>query len=298
MDGYVQAVKCMGIQPGESVLVLTDSKMDPIIPEGLVKASERAGAKALLLSIEPTGRHGAEPPEWVAEKMKEFDVIFMPTTYSLSHTKAREKASETGARIASMPGITRDIMESGAMTADYEIVSRLVEIASRFLEGKKVHITSPSGTDVEFEIIGPPLKDTGIFDRPGSFGNLPAGEAFVPIEKGEGKIVFDMFSGETGVEIDVSGNRGSSPILEKEAEGAGKKALELGEFGIGANPRARVTGNILEDEKAFHTVHLAFGNNVHFGGKNDAPFHEDGIIIQPTVEIDGKIVMNKGEWVF
>ncbi len=48
-----------------------------------------------------------------------------------------------------------------------------------------------------------------------------------------------------------------------------EEARVLGELGIGINPGARLTGNLLEDEKAFRTAHIAFGNNEEMpGGKN------------------------------
>jgi len=41
-----------------------------------------------------------------------------------------------------------------------------------------------------------------------------------------------------------------------------REASLAGEFGIGLNPKARLTGNLLEDEKAGRTLHIAFGNNM------------------------------------
>lgn len=52
----------------------------------------------------------------------------------------------------------------------------------------------------------------------------------------------------------------------------------LCELGIGTNYAARLTGVILEDEKAYQTVHIAFGTNIGFGGTNKADCHIDGII--------------------
>ncbi|MCQ2591770.1 MAG: peptidase M17 [Treponema sp.] len=60
-----------------------------------------------------------------------------------------------------------------------------------------------------------------------------------------------------------------------------KNARNIGELGIGLNPAARVTGNMLEDEKAFHTCHFAIGANYD----NDAPslIHLDGVVRNPTI---------------
>jgi len=70
----------------------------------------------------------------------------------------------------------------------------------------------------------------------------------------------------------------------------------LGELGIGLNPKAKVTGNILEDEKVIGTVHVAVGNNLSFGGDNDVPLHLDGVVSEPTIDIDGRTLMDRGRF--
>ncbi|MCR4426018.1 MAG: aminopeptidase, partial [Firmicutes bacterium] len=77
----------------------------------------------------------------------------------------------------------------------------------------------------------------------------------------------------------------------------GAPARNIAELGIGTNDRARLTGRVLEDEKVMGTIHLAIGDNSHFGGKVAVPSHLDGIILSPTLVIDGKSVMVNGELV-
>ena len=69
----------------------------------------------------------------------------------------------------------------------------------------------------------------------------------------------------------------------------------IGELGIGTNPAARLTGIILEDEKIYGTVHIAFGTNVSFGGINKADCHLDGVIMNPTVYFDDQLVLDNGK---
>ena len=68
------------------------------------------------------------------------------------------------------------------------------------------------------------------------------------------------------------------------------------EFGIGTNPFLKVSGNLLEDEKVKGTIHLAFGNSRGMGGDNDVPVHIDCVIRRPSVYIDGRLVIEEGEW--
>ena len=46
----------------------------------------------------------------------------------------------------------------------------------------------------------------------------------------------------------------------------GPLGRNLAEIGVGTNDRARVTGNILEDEKILGTTHVAFGASAGIGG--------------------------------
>lgn len=61
-----------------------------------------------------------------------------------------------------------------------------------------------------------------------------------------------------------------------------RNARNIGELGIGLNPAATVTGNMLEDEKAFRTCHIAIGEN--YDNDAHALIHLDGVIKNPTID--------------
>lgn len=48
-------------------------------------------------------------------------------------------------------------------------------------------------------------------------------------------------------------------------------------------------GNVLEDERVFGTVHIAFGSNKSFGGETEANVHID-CVVKNLVSIDNKEV--------
>jgi leucyl aminopeptidase (aminopeptidase T) len=52
---------------------------------------------------------------------------------------------------------------------------------------------------------------------------------------------------------------------------------------------------VLEDEKAIGTVHIAFGDNKSMGGTIRVASHLDGVIMEPTVSVDGETIMEKGK---
>jgi len=302
------AVKnCMGVKPSETVLIVTDGPRIKIA-EAIRKAAEEVAKETLLMVMRERTRHGEEPPKAVEKAMCAADVVFAPTTYSLTHTQARLRATKAGTRIATMPMITEDMMMRGAMLADYKKVRALTMKVAKLLDNASaVKIETKIGTKLHMSIAGRKAHpDTGIFHNPGDFGNLPAGEAFIaPVEgTAEGRVIVDgsmvdrvrgtveiMF--EKGFAQKISGS--PAPRLVKMLRKAGPKATNLAEFGIGTNPKAKLIGNVLEDEKALGTCHIALGDNSTFGGKVKAGIHVDGIIKHPTIKLDEKIVMREGK---
>jgi leucyl aminopeptidase (aminopeptidase T) len=295
----------MGVKPGENVLVVAD-RPKRRIAEALANAAREAGAEVVLMFMRVLSKHGEEPPKVVARAMRDADVVLVPTTRSLTHTRARLRATLAGARIATMPMITEDIMTKGAMLADYTRVSDLTLRLSRLLDrARKAEISTEAGTDLKFSLRGRNAQpDTGLFHNPGDFGNLPAGEAFIaPVEgTGEGEVVVDgsmvdVLKGvikmkfENGTATELEGSRKLLKLLEK----SGPRSRNLAEFGLGTNPKARLIGNVLEGEKVLGSCHIALGDNSTFGGKVRAGIHIDGIILKPTIKLDGKILMENGK---
>jgi leucyl aminopeptidase (aminopeptidase T) len=296
---------CLNIKPSEKVLVLTDQKMLKI-GRILYEASQQINLKTALFVMNPTSRNGEEPPEAVASLMKKNDVIIAVTYNSLSHTKARKEATEAGVRIASMPRVAEFSFTEGGLTADYSEVDKLCrKMNAAVKNSKEIHITSKKGTGIKLSVEGRKWKiDNGLYRKKGLWGTLPAGEIFTaPVEgTANGKIFFDQI-GEYGKGIELKIENGlvkelkNSTKLEKILNELGKKSRILAEIGIGCNPKAKIIGNILEDEKVMGTVHIALGNNLEGGGSNYIQFHKDGVIAKPTLEVDRKMIIKEGKWV-
>jgi len=166
---------------------------------------------------------------------------------------------------------------------------------------------SEKGTDILLSLKGRKADpDFGIIHNKGEFGNLPAGEAYIaPLEgKSDGVIVADGAIAGIGkledvVTITVKDGIASSiencAELETALDAHGPLARSVAELGVGTNKKATVTGNILEDEKAMGTVHIAMGNNLLFGGTVDVPVHLDCIILHPTLILDDTVIIEKGK---
>ncbi|HEY3267552.1 MAG TPA: aminopeptidase [Armatimonadota bacterium] len=299
--------KCMGAKAGESVLVVDDDAGN-VISAALIQAATEMALEPMRITMAPRQRSGQEPPKSVSRAMQGADIVLMPTSFSLSHTNARHDACDAGARVGSMPGITVD-MFTRTLTADYERVAERSETVARIMNaGREARITSALGTDLRLNIAGREgVPDTGLYHAPGAFGNLPAGEAYLaPVEgKAEGVLVVDASMAGLGVlpspvtltfregrVVDVSGH--GADQLRANWAAAGEGADCVAELGVGTNDRAVITGRVLEDEKVLGTVHIAVGNNAHFGGVNNVPYHADGVITKPTLVIDGTTVIENG----
>ncbi|MDP8253187.1 MAG: aminopeptidase [Candidatus Kaelpia aquatica] len=288
----------MGLKRGESLLFITDRLLYPIA-DLFYGISLKLGPESLFVKIPDMEVDGQEPSSAVAKILKTADVALLMTSKSLSHTRARREASKSGVRIASMPGISYEVAMR-SLSLDYREIKRLVKmISDKLSKAKMVRVLTSKGTDISFSIesrIG--LGDYGIYKNKGDFGNLPAGEAFIaPLEgSANGVIVIDgsiAGLGRLSKDVKVWIERGrlikSKPSkFMNSISSFGDKALNLAEFGIGLNPEAKVTGNVLEDEKVLNTAHFAFGTNKSFGGKVDAGIHIDAVFFDPKIYLDSK----------
>jgi leucyl aminopeptidase (aminopeptidase T) len=295
-------VERLGATAGEQFLVVYNEHLVEIAT-AITAAANCTGCHARALMFPPTARNGDEPPDNVAAALSSVDAAAMVTKFSLSHTRARIAATEKGVRIAGMAGgIDSDIF-CRLLPTDYaSLESRGRALAEQLTAADRCRITSPEGTEVELVIRGRTGRsDDGDLRRPGAFGNLPAGEAYIaPNEElGEGLVVFDGSLTAWGLldeplRVELAGGRivgasggAAARFLLDTLDSAGPAGRVIAELGVGTNPMARIGGRIIEDEKAAGTIHIAFGTNISLGGANYAAVHLDGVVRNPTVELDG-----------
>jgi leucyl aminopeptidase (aminopeptidase T) len=302
--------ECLELSPSEEMLVICN----PITEElgALVRINAQGeGAEATLAVISERDSHAAEPPRAVAAAMLVADVIVAPTIQSISHTEARRAATAAGARVASMPGVTSEML-SRVMAADLGLLRQRGAAVGRALgAGAEAWITCPLGSDLRLGLEDrTAIVDAGALGTRAAFGNIPCGEAFVaPVEgTAEGKLVVDgsiatigrlsapiKLTIRAGHLVEATGPEGAQ-LLEL-LEQHGDDGTNVAELGIGTNDCAILTGNILEDEKILGSAHVAFGASAAIGGNVQVPVHLDCVLLRPTVEIDGAPVLRAGELV-
>jgi len=299
---------CLGVRTGEDVLVVCNPATQELA-ERLRREAENAGAEAVIASMAERESHAAEPPETVAAAMLEADVILAPTVQSLSHTAARRAATDRGARAATFPGATEEML-ARVMSADLgELRRRGHALAEILTRGAEARITCPYGSDLTLSIEGrTATPDTGELTEPGAFGNLPCGEGFVaPHEdRGGGRLVIDGTIASIGVPADpveleveagrlISATRPEGELLMELLAKHGPDGTRVAELGVGTNEKAILSSELLEAEKILGTVHVAFGASAGIGGTIQVPVHLDCVVMKPTLEIDGELVVREGE---
>ena len=308
LDKAVSAVvrDCLGVKEGEEVLVVCNPATQSL-GEAMRAEAEDAGGDAVLAVISERESHAAEPPASVAEAMAAADVVLGPTVQSLSHTAARKRASEAGARIATLPGVTEEML-ARVMSADMaELRRRGHAIAERLDGASEATIRCPNGSDLRLSLAGrTAVPDAGELTGRGAFGNLPCGEGFIPPADGNGTLVIDGSMAGVGkvehpVELVVeaghltSARGGQGMAFMELLTPHGEDGTNVAELGIGTNEKAILTGNILEDEKILGTAHVAFGASAAIGGNIQVPVHLDCVLMKPTVELDGEAIVRDGE---
>ncbi|MGB7589067.1 MAG: aminopeptidase [Solirubrobacterales bacterium] len=300
--------KFLDLNPSENVLVICN----PITEElgALLRIHAQGdGGEATLMVISERESHSAELPPPVAAAMVAADLVIAPTMRSISYTAACKAATEAGTRIASMPGATAEMLTRMMAPDPRPLRERSAGLARVLGASTEAHITCPHGSDLRIGLQGRGgATDTGSLGTRGALGDIPFGEAFIaPIEgSGEGTLVVDGSITTTGkleapVTLKISGGRlveASGPDGKRLVEiltEAGPEGTNLAELGIGTNDGATFTGNTIEDKKLLGTAHVAFGSSARLGGNVQVPIHLDCVLLAPTVEIDGEVILSAGE---
>lgn len=302
----------LALRADETLLVVTD---DATYEVGLLfyTAARMLGRSALLMQM-PEGRvSGEEPPAAVAAAMKAADVALCPTAKSITHTNARIAAAQAGTRVVTMPSITMDMLRDGAACADYAQVERITHALTERLTKARTARIEKGGHVLTLDLADRNgVASPGVYREPGASGNFPSGEAYIaPVEKGaSGTVLIDgsmvgigllpqplVAHLEQGCLTHIEGGNADGPyadqlsvLFDRPENGT------IAELGIGTNECAKLCGIILEDEKIYGTVHVAFGTNTSFGGTTKADCHLDGIVLAPTLYLDDECIIRDGEF--
>ena len=304
----------------DKILILTDT-CSALIAEAFKQASLKIGCAVETYEIDGNERPLIEIPEelekMLAEKTIVLNIIKAYSEEIAFRIKWLFKVEENKTiKMGHMPGITVEMMLRSVNVDFFKMKITADKLISEFKDATHLHITTNEGTDI---LLG--VKDRIFVGDIGVSGgemcNLPCGEIYcAPIEtEADGIVVFNASIGDIGVlehPLKVFVSKGKIIKFESDDADLVKRITQLtdvdddawviGELGIGVNPGAQITGNMLEDEKSIGTAHIAFGNNADFpgGGKNNSKIHRDYLFYRPNIKaifLNGteKLIMANGE---
>ena len=304
---------CADVQASEDVVVVTDARCMPIA-QALADEAREVGAIVSIVIPPERSIDNEEPGSAVAAAILGADVVFLPVTLAMAHTRAVREAIGAGARVLSMTAFTERMMQEGGLFTDFRARQPLCQsLAAMLTHGEHLRVTNPSGTDLSMGLVGVAGNSHAcLLDGPG-FSAVPNIEANCAPTQGtaEGVFVCDgsipyygvgpirdpvTFRISEGFVTDISGGDQANFLKDLLARQEDPWVYNLAQFAFGLNPACtEFTGEMLNDEGVNGTVHIGIGTSANLGGQVTAKTHFDAITQAPTVWIDSEPVLSAGE---
>lgn len=315
---------CGVCKKDEKILIVTDPDSRYIADALWDAAADYPERSMIMMPTQTT--HGQEPTALVAAAMMAADVIFRPTTFSISSTDAKRNACANGARDMNCSDYDARMLESGGLYADFIGVGEVMDRVAKAYLGKTVRITTPLGTDITADVTGRGnLPQYGRSFEPGQSSSPPDIEIAIGANKGtmngvayiDGSIPHPLlglikepikFTIEGSKIVKIEGGAQAEAfagiLKDLEKTYTNGEQYHIGEIGIGMNPACELTGRMLEDEGCYGTVHFGVGDDRGFCGQyapadyKDAvkcASHLDCVFRNPTLTVDGRVILKDGK---
>lgn len=292
---------CADVQPGEQVVIVSDTKRPRSVMTALLEAVSEVGGIGSMIVTQPVPS-GSEPPEVVRAAIHASDVTLAVTSGALYHTRAVQEAKRL--RFLGLTAFIPEVLREGGVFADFpELAPRAYRLAQMLSDAGIARVTTPGGTDLTVDLTGrTAVPITAMARNPGEKNGCPDIEAFIaPLEtSANGVVVVDASASVAGVlsepirivvdqgrAVSIEGGTGAAQVRAVLEAAGSDTVYQVAEFAFGLNPDAIIRGVIVEDEGVAGTGHIALGSNIHFGGTNDAPLHLDFVFRDPVLWLDG-----------
>jgi len=308
----------MLVQPGETVLITTDTTCDMRVAQALATAALAVDAKPSIITFQASLHKEImiEPAPPVLAAIKAADV-WIELDYQLFYTRGWKAAMDAGTRQLTAAAMDINMLMNTIGKVDYP---KMVELGNTICElinaSKEMRITSPAGTDLVMSTNGRSAEQSGAYaDKPGISVMLGGQTTLCPVEDTiHGILVFDgglfppgeigvmkspvSLTIESGVCTKVDGPGREALLFRKWLESWGdEKMYWLAHVSQGFNPGVpEPTGRIEEDERIFGCVECGFGTQGEgLGGKGwVAASHTDGMVLNPSIYLDGESIEERG----
>lgn len=309
----------LNARPGGKILIITDTRMDPVLWQAMAAAAYEMGLEPTVCMMTPRKAHGYDPasPILHAARDPDIDLCIYLTSTALAHAPITDELLRTGKRFILMEELTAAmLLPGGPADADYVAMNALGgKVAKLFTEGERIRVQCKNGTDLTASIKGRPgrafaAKVWAMRESGGGGCAFPDGETHVcPVEgSGNGTVVFDLTAHSVGrlqepirltiVKGMVTNIEGGAQagrwreILEKDGDANSYNCPA--EIAIGLNPNVTPTGIMRTDKKLYGASHIGVGDTITLGGTCHAKLRLEGVIREPIVTVDGRVVAQSG----
>ncbi len=311
------------VEKGESVVLTEDTESNYDVVEATAQAAFALGAKPMIVKIaSPRGVGKAADCDFPAEPLTALlsaaDVwieynnewIFYSTVYD-NVIKNNKKL-----RYMNLVGAKPDLMMRNIGRVDVpNLIKFILKVEAATKAAKHVRVTTPGGSDIEFDNV--PGREFATADgivRKGEVKMLPGQISWAPEFKTiNGTIVIDGT-------LTPPCNKLNEPVKLRVKEGkiikieGGQQARDFenwlksfndenmfttAHIAYGLGPGAKLSGDIVEDERVWGCTEWGFGNvggllTSDIPGGIPAASHSDGICLNATVYLDGKLFLKEG----
>lgn len=301
-------------KPGENVVITADTSSDMRVVNVTANAVFAAGAVPTVV-LYPTQKTAVmEPPPPVAGAIRHADVWIEYAVAYLLHTQAYKEALKNGARYICLTGMDAMMMVKTIGKVQYDKLLKLGRLLCEIVQkADKVEVYSPAGTHLVAFNQGRRTRQSGkLADTKGEPIMLGGQISWCPMEETiNGKLVFDgalwppaelgklkdpiKLTVKNGVVTEVHGGAEAKVFEQWLANFKDPNMYRIAHYSLGFNPGVtQPTGRIVEDERIFGCLELGIGSQgAQIMGKTwSAASHTDGVILNPTILLDG-VAMEK-----
>jgi len=312
------------LKPGEDCVIVADSEADRRVVEATARAGHTLGADITIVWYKAPPEFGEKAviPRSAAAAMSNTDVVIefggMPVLYS----KTWEQFMATGkVRYLCLAGMDVGMAVRTIANVDFPLAMQLGDkLAELTRKAREMRITTPAGMDLNQKLDPnrPVDHDSGKAETPGAYF-LGGQISWVPVEEEtHGTMIFDGSVGppldigilsapieltiEAGCITGIKGDRQAKAWEKWMASWDDPNMYKISHGCYGANPGAKLTGNMLEDERLFGSVEFGFGYQPALWGGwgghgNPAKSHTDGLCLNPSVWLDGEQIEDDGKYI-
>lgn len=302
----------IGLYKDESVLIISDEiRFD--LGRTFFDLAKKICEDVFYLEIKAKDNYTYEPPDIVKESMRAVDVVINASEMNFFDTHALYEVSKLGVRVGLVPNINEESFLRCLGIDQEKITQSSEKIKDILAKASSIRVETRMGTNLVI-----PIKDrdiittTGLLKKIGDTGFVPSGKVFLAPEhqKMNGILNIDgsiegiglikkpfKIEIENGLIKNIIGDSAEANEFKKLLNKTNDDGKTIGEFGIGTNYKAILSGEYYEDEITIGTAYIGIGRNIHIGGRIDVPFRVGCVFNKPNIFIDDELVFHNGKFI-